>query len=864
MGMRAYKLAEELGLSREDLIKKAAEIGIEIRNPMATIEEDQANTIRRKLSAAAEVETVQKRVGTGVIRRRKRKEPDEAVGVEAESETAPIEAESAVAAASAPPSEPGDGEMAGSPASVEEVTPLAASAASMPPVAAPSGPRVLTPATTPVRVVEDPLLAHQQAQAATGATAASTEAAPARRGVPLPPPREIEAEPDTAPHAGPGRKAPRPARPARADLTLREQETIARMMRGGNVQAQLERRRLLVEQQSRVQPQRKRAAAPARKTAPPAPGKLKRLVRIGTRIAVADLSRQTGAKVRDLQRKARALDASYAEEDFLDGDNAALIAEDLGCEVQRVSSEVEKALAASRAPGEAADGEPRPPVVTVMGHVDHGKTSLLDTIRETKVAAGEAGGITQHIGAYQARTPDGSLVTFIDTPGHAAFSQMRARGAQVTDVVVLVVAADDGVMPQTIEAIAHAKAAGVPIIVAVNKVDKADANPQRVRQALLEHGLVSEDFGGDTICVDVSATKGTGVDKLLEMLALQAEVLELRANPKGAARGVVVEAELDRGRGPLATVLVREGTLRPGDAIVAGSVYGRVRSLIDAEGGTVKEAGPSTPVRIVGLSGVPLAGDELLVVKNEREAKQIVDHRLTLEQQKAAQAAEATKPGALSAEELFARMEGLGERELFAVVKADVQGTVEAIREALAKLSTEKVKLNVIHFGVGGVKESDVMLAAASKAVIFAFHVRPEPAARKLAEKEGVSIRSFDIVYELLDDAVLLMRGLLPPKETEKRLGTALVKELFHIPKLGTIAGCAIEDGKISRSARARILRDGIVIYAGKLSSLRRFKDDVREVSAPLECGIGIENYNDVKVGDRIEAFEIEQTPDSL
>ncbi|MEX2209265.1 MAG: translation initiation factor IF-2 [Myxococcota bacterium] len=858
--MRAYKLAEELGLSREDLIKKAAEIGIEIRNPMATIEEDQANTIRRKLSAAAEVETVQKRVGTGVIRRRKRKEPDEVVGAESESEAAPLEAELAVAAASAPPSAPGDGELPGTPAPAEEVTPLAASAANAPPVAAPSGPRMVTPATTPVRVVEDPLLAHPQAQAA---TPAATESAPARRGVPLPPPREIEAEPDAAPFAGPGRKAPRPTRPARADLTLREQETIARMMRGGNVQAQLERRRLLVEQQSRVQPQRKRAAAPARKAAPP-PGKVKRMVRIGTRIAIADLSRQTGAKIRDLQRRARALDASYAEEDFLDGDNAALIAEDLGCEVQRVSSEVEKALAASRAPGEAAGGEPRPPVVTVMGHVDHGKTSLLDTIRETKVAAGEAGGITQHIGAYQARTPDGSLVTFIDTPGHAAFSQMRARGAQVTDVVVLVVAADDGVMPQTIEAIAHAKAAGVPIIVAVNKIDKADANPQRVRQALLEHGLVSEDFGGDTICVDVSATKGTGVDKLLEMLALQAEVLELRANPKGAARGVVVEAELDRGRGPLATVLVREGTLRPGDAIVAGSVYGRVRSLYDAEGGTVKEAGPSTPVRIVGLSGVPLAGDELLVVKNEREAKQIVDHRLMLDQQKAAQAAELTKPGALSAEELFARMEGLGERELFAVVKADVQGTVEAIREALAKLSTEKVKLNVIHFGVGGVKESDVMLAAASKAVIFAFHVRPEPAARKLAEKEDVSIRSFDIVYELLDDAVLLMRGLLPPKETEKRLGTALVKELFHIPKLGTIAGCAIEDGKISRSARARILRDGVVIYAGKLSSLRRFKDDVREVAAPLECGLGIENYNDVKVGDRIEAFEIEQTPDSL
>ncbi len=863
-GMRAYKLAEELGLSREDLIKKAAEIGIEIRNPMATIDEEQAATLRRRLSGTADVETVQKRVGTGVIRRRKRKtegEADDGAPTETEVESAARELEPAPAPSAGAAGAPGEIELPGAPAPLEEAPPLAASAASAAPTPAPSGPRGVSPSTTPVRVVEDPLLAHQAAQQ--GAAAATAESAPVRRGVPLPPPRESEPEGDAAPFAGgAGRKAPRPARPARADLSLREQETIARMMRGGNVQAQLERRRLLVEQQSRVQPQRKRAATPARKTPPPAPGKTKRVVRIGTRIAVAELSSQTGAKVRDLQRRARALDASYAEEDFLDGDNAALIAEDLGCEVQRVSSEVEKALAATRVSG--AGGEARPPVVTVMGHVDHGKTSLLDRIRETKVAAGEAGGITHHIGAYQARTADGSLVTFIDTPGHAAFSQMRARGAQVTDVVVLVVAADDGVMPQTIEAIAHAKAAGVPIIVAVNKVDKADANPQRVRQALLEHNLVAEDFGGETIFVDVSATKGTGVEKLLEMIALQAEVLELRANQKGAARGVVVEAELDRGRGPLATVLVREGTLEPGDAIVAGSVYGRVRSLYDAEGGTVKQAGPSTPVRIVGLSGVPLAGDELLVVKNEREAKQIVDHRLALEQQKAAQAAEATKPGALSTEALFARMEGLGERELFAVVKADVQGTVEAIREALAKLSTEKVKLSVIHYGVGGVKESDVMLAAASKAVIFAFHVRPEPAARKLAEQEAVSIRSFDIVYELLDDAVLLMRGLLPPKETEKRLGSALVKELFHIPKLGTIAGSAIEEGKISRSARARILRDGVVIYAGKLSSLRRFKDDVREVSAPLECGIGVENYNDVKVGDRIEAFEIEQTPDSL
>jgi translation initiation factor IF-2 len=845
--MRAYALATELGLGREELIKKAAEIGIEIRNPMASLDEETVATIRRRLSATPAQDTVQKRVGSSVIRRRRRKDEPE----EAEETAAPAALEVTPAHAAEPElAEPG---------------PLAASAEPAAPAAeAPARaaePRVFAPLDRPARIVEDPVQqAAAQAQAAeqpaAGAAAAAARPSVGAVGPVTPPPAEEEREDARQ------RKAPR-SRPVRTDVTLREQETIARMMRGGNVQAQLERRRMIVEQQSRAQSQRKRVTPPPRKLAPPNPSKIKRTVKLGAEISLADFSSQTGVKVRDLLRRARAVEADLPSEEYLQGDIAALVAEELGFAVQRVESDIERKIAASREPVADADLEPRPPVVTIMGHVDHGKTSLLDYIRKANVVAGEAGGITQHIGAYQARTSDGSVVTFIDTPGHAAFSQMRARGAQLTDLVVLVVAADDGVMPQTVEAISHARAAGVPIVVAVNKIDKGDANPQRVRQALLEHQLVAEDFGGETIFVDVSATKGTGVDKLLEMLALQAEVLELRAHKNGPARGAVIEAELDKGRGPLATVLVSEGTLRPGDSVVAGSTYGRVRSLQDADGNTVKEAGPSTPVRVIGLSGVPLAGDELFVAKNEREAKQIVDHRLTAEKQKAAAAAE--NPAAVSAEDLFARMAGAeNEKELFAVVKADVQGTVEAIREALGKLSTEKVKLTVIHSGVGGIKESDVMLAAASKAVIFGFHVRPEPAARKLAERESVTIRTFDIVYELLDDATLLMRGLLPPKESEKLLGHALVKELFHIPKIGTIAGSGIEDGKITRSARARVLRNGIVVYAGKLSSLRRFKDDVREVAAPLECGIGIENFNDIKVGDRIEAFEIEATPDTL
>jgi translation initiation factor IF-2 len=839
--MRAYALASELGLAREELIKKAAEIGIEIRNPMASLDEEQVATIRRRLAATPAADTVQKRVGSSVIRRRKRKTDEDEGRPELAGEEAagpePIAAPELVA-----------------PSELEVESPAVAAAAAPSPAPEPARatePRIVAPLDRPARIVEDPLANLPQP------AAAEQPAAAARPSI-VPPLAEVdEREAET----GPARKAPR-VRPVRTDVTLREQETIARMMRGGNVQAQLERRRSIVEQQSRAQSSRRRVTPPPRKLAPPNPSKVKRTVKIGREISFVDFSRETGVKVRDLVRRARALEAELPSEEFLEGDVAALVAEELGFAVQRVESEIERKIAATRAPSAASEGEPRPPVVTVMGHVDHGKTSLLDYIRKAKVAAGEAGGITQHIGAYQARTSDGSLVTFIDTPGHAAFSQMRARGAQITDLVVLVVAADDGVMPQTVEAISHARAAGVPILVAVNKIDKSDANPQRVRQALLEHQLVAEDFGGDTIFVDVSATKGTGVDKLLEMLALQAEVLELRAPKKGPARGAVLEAELDRGRGPLATVLVREGTLRTGDAIVAGSTFGRVRSMQDSEGNTVKEAGPSTPVRVIGLGAVPLAGDDFFAADSEREAKQIVDHRISEEKQKTAAATES--PAAVTAEELFAKIAGAIDKELFAVVKADVQGTVEAIREALGKLSTEKVKLTVIHSGVGGIKESDVMLAAASKAVIFGFHVRPEPAARKLAERESVAIRTFDIVYELLDDATLLMRGLLPPKETEKLLGHALVKELFHIPKIGTIAGSGIEDGKITRSARARVLRNGIVIYSGKLSSLRRFKDDVREVAAPLECGIGIENFNDVKVGDRIEAYEIEATPDTL
>jgi translation initiation factor IF-2 len=494
-----------------------------------------------------------------------------------------------------------------------------------------------------------------------------------------------------------------------------------------------------------------------------------------------------------------------------------------------------------------------------MGHVDHGKTSLLDAIRSTNVVSGESGGITQHIGAYQVAV-GGGLITFIDTPGHAAFTQMRARGASVTDIVVLVVAADDGVMPQTVEAINHAKAAGVPIMVAINKIDLPDADPQRSKQALLEHELVAEEFGGEVICVEVSATRGTNLDTLLESLALQAEILELTARDTGKAVGTVIEAELDKGRGPVATFLIREGTLEKGDMVVAGTVWGRVRAMVDDQGGQVNAAGPSMPVQVIGLGSVPDAGDEFIVVKNERETKQLVDHRLAAEKRSAV--VESGLP--MSAEELFKDLDESDEKELTIVIKADVRGTLEAVQETVAKLSTERVTTNVIQSGVGGITESDVMLASASSALVLGFRVRPDAAARRAGEGEGVHIRCFEVIHELLDDVTELMSGLLPPKVTEVVTGHAEVRELFVIPRVGTVAGSAVPEGVIRRSNLIRVVRNGLPIYSGRLASLRHFKDDVREVLAGRECGIRIENFNDVKVGDILESYLLEETPDTL
>jgi len=542
----------------------------------------------------------------------------------------------------------------------------------------------------------------------------------------------------------------------------------------------------------------------------------------------------------------------------LDFDQIELIASEFGFQAVR-----EEEYAAEAAVEEADQPETlvgRPPVVTIMGHVDHGKTSLLDYVRKTNVVAGEAGGITQHIGAYHVTLADGKAITFLDTPGHQAFTAMRARGAQVTDIVVLVVAADDQVMPQTIEAISHAKNAGVPMIVAINKIDLPAANVDKVKRDLLQHNVVLEDFGGNVLSAPISAKKGTGIDHLLEQILLQAELLDLKANPSAVAHGTVLEATLDPGKGPLATVLVQRGTLRVGDNFICGKFSGRVRALYDERGKTVKEAGPSIPVQILGFEGVPSAGDSFAVVTDAVEAREIAQKRQRLERE--AQNRRSQRGGTL--EDISRALKEGEVTNLRIIIKADQGGPAEALADALAQLSTAEVRVDVVHRGVGAITESDVLLAKASGAIILGFHVRPDSNARSAAEREQVDVRTYRIIYEAVEDVRNALEGLLKPEEKETVLGEAEVLQLFKVSKVGTIAGCAVRSGVIQRTAKARVIRDGSVVYTGNVSSLKRFKDDVREVREGLECGIGIENFNDVKVGDRIESFRMEEVKRTL
>jgi translation initiation factor IF-2 len=591
--------------------------------------------------------------------------------------------------------------------------------------------------------------------------------------------------------------------------------------------------------------------------APMAAGPIVREVSIPETITVADLAHKMSVKAAELIKALMKLGQMVTINQVLDQETAMILVEEMGHKAVAAKIDDPDAMLAE-AEATTADAEPRPPVVTVMGHVDHGKTSLLDSIRRARVASGEAGGITQHIGAYHVQTPKG-VITFLDTPGHEAFTAMRARGAKVTDLVVLVVAADDGVMPQTKEAIAHAKAGNVPLVVAVNKIDKAEANPERVKQELVAESVIPEEYGGEVQFVPVSAKTGAGIDELLDAILLQAEVLELKAPKDAPARGIVIESRLDKGRGPVATVLVNSGTLKRGDIVLAGAVFGRIRAMNDETGRNVATAGPAIPVEIQGLSDVPLAGETVMVLGDERKAREIALFR-----QGKFRDVKLAKQQAAKLENMFETMGEDAVKTLSLIVKADVQGSYEAMTQALTKLSTDEVRVNIVHAGVGGITESDVNLALASKAVVIGFNVRADAAARKLAEHSGVDIRYYNIIYDAVDEVKAALSGMLAPEKKENQLGLVEVREVYRISKVGTVAGCYVLDGVVRRGARVRVLRDNVVVHDGELDSLKRFKDDVREVKGGFECGLSIRGFNDVQKGDQLEVYEIVEVSRTL
>jgi translation initiation factor IF-2 len=664
---------------------------------------------------------------------------------------------------------------------------------------------------------------------------------------------EAEPEEEAAPRRGPGLPARRPPPAPRRDAQHRRRDggrlTVTRVLNTGED----ERTRSLASVRRAREREKQRAQAMAAE-----PTKVLREVIVPEHITVQELANRMAERGSDVIKTLMRMGVMATINQPIDPDTAELVITEFGHKIKRVAaSDIEIGLGGDVDTPEAL--EPRPPVVTIMGHVDHGKTSLLDALRGTDVASGEAGGITQHIGAYQVHLKSGQRITFIDTPGHQAFTAMRARGANVTDIVVLVVAADDGIKEQTVEAIRHAKAAKVPIIVAINKMDKPDAKPERVRQELLQHEMVVEEMGGEVLDVPVSALKRTGLDKLEEAILLQAEILDLKANPNRPASGAVIEAKLERGRGPVATVLIQAGTLKVGDIFVSGSEWGRVRALLDDRGQTIPEGGPAMPVEVLGLNGVPLAGDDFIVAENETRARDIADYRQRLRRDKQAAGA-----GRGTLEQLFAQAASGGKKELAVVVKSDVQGSLEAITASLEKLGTDEVMTRVLHAAVGGISESDVILAKASNAAIIGFNVRANPQARELARRDGVEIRYYSIIYNVIDDMKAAMSGLLSPTMRERFLGNAAIREVFAITKVGKVAGCMITEGVVRRGAKVRLLRDNIVIHEGTLKTLKRFKDEVREVREGFECGMAFENYENIQVGDIIECFETEEVARAL
>jgi len=855
---RLYELAKDLNLSPKDLVNKVRAMGIEVANHMSHLESVDVDRVRRAVDRERLENLEEVRLNDTVIRRRSK-----SAGV------APARPAAAPAPAMAAPPPPAAAP-APAPRAPEPVAPppVAVEAAPAKPavrepevVERPAAPKPVAPAAPPVAAAPPPAVepAKPAAAASPAPEAPPAAAKPVLKTIPQP---VVTGSAATGAFIQlPVRPGDQPAGP-RYEIKDRDEE-LRRLGRGAPVmrqpggpgRSQFGRPGFGPGGRPGGIPKKRVAAAgkKLKQTQITTPAEHKRVIRMSDTIAVAELAKKMAVQGREIIKKLWALGMMEANINRdIDLDTATLIATEFGYQIESTAFNEDEVLESAETQDNPEDMLPRAPVVTIMGHVDHGKTSLLDAIRKANVAGGEAGGITQHIGAYKVTSDRGDVV-FLDTPGHEAFTAMRARGAQMTDIVVLVVAADDGPMPQTIEAINHAKEAKVPIVVAINKIDKPGANPDQIRNKLSEHDLVSEEWGGTTIFVPVSAKTKEGIDKLLEMLSLQAELLELKANPNKPGKGHVVEARLDRARGAISTILVEEGTLHVGDLVVAGEYSGKIRAMLGDKGQSITDAGPSTPVEVLGLDGVPDAGEVFNVVGDEKAAKALVEHRHDVRRKK-----ELAGSGRVSLENILDKIKSGDVKEVKVVLKADVQGSIEAIANALTKLSTESVGVNVISTGVGGITESDVSLAKASTAVVVGFNVRPAGKAQQLAEQEGVDIKLYQVIYDAIDDVKKAMVGMLAPITREKVMGKAEVRQVFNIPKAGTIAGSFVTEGKITRKAQLRLVRDSVVVYTGKVGSLRRFKDDVSEVSQGYECGLSIEGYGDLRQGDIIEAFEIE------
>ena len=919
--LRVYEVARDLGMDNKALVNLLQSVGVsEVRNHMSAVAPEAIERVKRHLEKQKAQKGVEERIRPTVVKRRaasrpagaadgsssapdsgvqppesrgtvvRRVRPTETVppksaprAAPAPVTAAPPEPPSAVASAPPPRSAP-----SGSPAPIESAPPSVAAPPSAPrhepALAAPPAPSV-TEAPRVEPVVEPTAAAPPAPSAGSMIPTMPAASEPVAAAPPV-----STRTPAARPSAGPATASPvqavaapspRPSVP-RTGIDVWEGRPGVPMPQANRGPAprrvQYDAKAPVVAGRSRGAPvrvprggMRQRgigSLAKPKGTGQPVTQERsahKKVVRIEESIGLQGLASKIGVKATEVLMKLMRMGMTGVNiNSTLDADTAKLVANELGWEVEDVAVSEADALVAAQGleavmEEEAGRGK-RPPVVTVMGHVDHGKTSLLDRIRRANVAAGEAGGITQHIGAYSVDTAHGK-VTFLDTPGHEAFTAMRARGAQTTDVVVLVVAADDGVMPQTKEAVNHARAAKVPIVVAVNKIDKPEAQLERVRRELSEIGLIPEEWGGDTLFTEVSAATGQGVEALLEQIALQSEILELSANPGKPATGVVIEAELDRGRGPVATILITDGTLHRGDVILAGATYGKMRAMHDHLGRSISEAGPSTPVEIIGLNDVPSAGDPVHVIKDIKKAQEIGDSRKVKERKSLMPAGSQTR---MTLEDLAKAMSESDQLELKLIIKADVQGSVEALADALIRLSTQKVKVSVVHSAAGAITEGDVNLAVAAGAIIIGFNVRPAGKASGLAQKEGIQIRQYSVIYNVVDEVKAAMEGLLAPTLVEKQIGRAEVRQVFKVSKAGTIAGCMVLQGLIRRNASARLVRDGSVIFSGKISSLKRFKDDAREVKEGFDCGIGLENYGDLKEGDSIEAFEMEQVKQTL